>query len=561
MKLGLSLLGETEICLDGHLVETLRAEKARALLFFIAVESDTTHRRDALAEMFWPEKPEGFGRNSLKQALTTIRKALDDRSSQEPYLLANNQEVYFNAGSPYEVDVLEFENLTSIVALHSHQSADTCEPCAKLLETAVEIYQDDFLAGFYLPDCQAFDEWVIIKREKYKRMVADAIRSLISYHEGKEEIQKACELADRLVALEPWSESSQRILIRLLAACGKRSAALKQYHACAQMLESELGVSPTPETISLFEQIKQWEFADRPEKKPSMSIEGEEGSLNIVEPISKTKRRPRRWVMGFAFGSLMVLAGFIYTQWVKDNQGTLPLISESTGNTSPGGTIPRTINPSGLLASEACLPGERMVYFEDFQDNKAQGWAEIEYRAQNWDIVIDPASAGNLVIQNTGEHNTQIVMQDLSFDNAVWRINYLTSGEPRFTFNWHWVSEPYESEAGTVLFSAYSVTFVEQSIRIVRGMVPYPEVDLAEFPLTIEDDKWHEIEISTYKDVIEVWVDGIQVLEYQDPDPLPGGQLGLELWPSQEEDSMVYLDNLRVCELSAPFDPLSPIEP
>ncbi len=335
MKLGLSLLGETEICLDGHLVGTLRSEKARALLFFVAVESDISHRRDALAEMFWPEKPEGFGRNSLKQALATIKKALDDRDSQEPYLLANNQEVYFNAGSPYEVDVLEFENLTSIVALHSHRSADTCEPCAKLLEKAVEIYQDDFLSGFCLPDCQAFDEWAIIKREKYKRMVAEAIRCLISYHEGKENIQKACELADRLVALEPWSERSQRVLMRLLAACGKRSAALKQYHACVQILESELGVSPTPETISLFEQIKQWEFAEGPGKKPSNIIEGEEASLNIVEPRLKPRRQPRRWVMGFAFGSLMVLAGFIYTQWLKDNQGALSTIVENTGNTSP----------------------------------------------------------------------------------------------------------------------------------------------------------------------------------------------------------------------------------
>jgi hypothetical protein len=259
----------------------------------------------------------------------------------------------------------------------------------------------------------------------------------------------------------------------------------------------------------------------------------------------------------------------------------LPLISENTGNTSPeeltqsttgsmttaendtssGETNPRTISPSGLLPSQACLPGERLVYFEDFQDNQAQGWTEIEYRAQNWDIVPDPASAGNLVIQNPVEHDYQIVMQDLIFDNAVWRIDFLTSREPRFTFHWHWISEPYESEAGTILFSDYSVTLLDQSIRIVRGMVPYTEVVLADFPLTIEDDKWHEIEISTYKDVVEVWVDGIQILEYQDPDPLPGGQLGLELWPSQDEDSMVYLDNLRVCELSAPFEPLSPIEP
>ncbi len=581
MKLGLSLLGETEICLDGHLVGTLRSEKARALLFFIAVESDISHRRDALAEMFWPEKPEGFGRNSLKQALATIKKALDDRDSQEPYLLANNQEVYFNAGSPYEVDVLDFENLTSIVDSHSHKSADTCDPCAKLLEKAVEIYQDDFLAGFYLPDCQAFDEWVIVKREKYKRIVAEAIRSLISYHEGKEDIQKACELAGRLVALEPWSESSHRILIRLLAACGKRSAALKQYHACAQILESELGVSPTPETISLYEQIKQWEFAEDSERKPSKLIEGEEGSLNIVEPRSITRRQPGRWIMGFAFVSLLVLAGFIYTQWLKDNQGALPINIENSGNTSPeevnqntissttttendtssGESIPGTINPSGLLASEACLPGERLVYFEDFQDNKAQGWPEIEYRAQGWDIVTDPDSPENTVIQFPCETDTGIQLSGFTFDNAVWRVFFMPKGKPNFiNFDWHQNVYPDK-------FEAYSVGLVEgESVRVIRVSAhSLPEriieVVLLDIEQNVKKNVWHLLEISSYNTTLEVWLDGSNLLIYDDPQPLPGGQIGLGYWGSEDENPIVYFDNLTVCELSEPFEPLSPIEP
>jgi len=580
MKLGLSLLGETEICLDGHLVGALRAEKARALLFFIAVESDTSHRRDALAEMFWPEKPEGFGRNSLKQALATIKKALGDRNSKEPYLLANNQEVYFNAGSPYEVDVLEFENLTSIVTLHSHQSAETCEPCAKLLEKAVEIYQDDFLAGFYLPDCQAFDEWAIIKREKYKRMVAEAIRCLISYHEGKEDIQKACELADRLVALEPWSESSHRVLMRLLAACGKRSSALKQYHACAQILESELGVSPTPETISLFDQIKQWEFAEGLGKKPSNIIEGEEASINIVEPRSKPRRQPRRWIMGFAFGSLMVLVGFIYVQWLKDNQGTLPTVSESTGNTSPeeltqnttdsmttvendtssGETNPRTISPVGLLPSEACLPGEQLVYFEDFQDNEAQGWPEIEYRAQDWDIVTDPDSLKNKVIQFPCATDTGIQLSGFTFDNAVWRVFFMPKGKLNFiNFDWHQNAYPDK-------FEAYSVGFAEGSVRVIRVSAhSLPEhileVVLLDVEQNVKKDVWHLLEISTYNTTLEVWLDGTQLLTYVDPQPLPGGQIGLGLLASEDEDSIVYFDNLAMCELSEPFSPLLPIKP
>ncbi|MCK4488955.1 MAG: bacterial transcriptional activator domain-containing protein, partial [Anaerolineales bacterium] len=351
------------------------------------------------------------------------------------------------------------------------------------------------------------------------------------------------ELADRLVDLEPWSESSQRILMRLLAACGKRSAALKQYHACAQILESELGVSPTPETISLFEQIKQWEFADRPEKKPSKPIEGEEGSINIVEPRSKTRRKPSRWVMGFAFGSLMVLAGFIYTQWLKGDQGILPIISENTGNTSPeeltqnttgsmttaendtssGETNPGTISPSGLLPSQACLPGERLLYLEDFQDNKAQGWPEIEYRAQGWDLVSHPDSPENKVIQFPCETETGILLSDFTFDNAVWRVFFMPKGNPNvISFDWH-LNRNHEK------WEAYNVGFVEgESVRIIRNSVhKLPEhileVVLLDTEQKVKQDVWHLLEISTYNTTLEVWLDGTQLLTYVDPQPLPGG--------------------------------------
>jgi DNA-binding SARP family transcriptional activator len=69
MELTLFLLGETEVRIDGKLLKDLSAEKACALLFFLVVESHHAHRRDALAEMFWPEKPQGYGRNNLKQTL------------------------------------------------------------------------------------------------------------------------------------------------------------------------------------------------------------------------------------------------------------------------------------------------------------------------------------------------------------------------------------------------------------------------------------------------------------------------------------------------------------
>jgi len=194
-----------------------------------------------------------------------------------------------------------------------------------------------------------------------------------------------------------------------------------------------------------------------------------------------------------------------------------------------------------------------LLYLEDFQDGQAQGWPEIESRAQNWEIMPDPASLGNQVIQNPGITDSQILFHGLSFEDAVWRIDYSMLAEPTINFHWHWIAEPYQRDQETVLHSTYSISLSDWGLRIVRGREPFPEVVLLDNPWRFTNNRWHEIEISTYFDTLEVWVDGTQAMSYQDPDSLPGGQLGLEIWSPPVEGSLVYFDNLRVCELTGPF--------
>ncbi|MGB2963203.1 MAG: BTAD domain-containing putative transcriptional regulator [Anaerolineales bacterium] len=567
MELTLSLLGETKICLDGGILNNLSAEKARALLFFLAVERDHAHRRDALAEVFWPEKPEGYGRNSLKQALTLLRGALGDRDKEEPFILASNRELQFNAGSPHWVDSLEFEELLSDVHTHSHPEGEFCEVCLGKLSKATALYRDDFLVDFYLPDSPEFNEWVLSRREAYKRMMVEILRNLITHFEGIKDFKSACTYGEHLVSLEPWSESSHRTQMRLLAACGKRSAALKQYHACESMLESEFGVKPTPETTALYEEIQQWDLDAREWEILPISL-GEDDQLpaKIIKPPSPTQQF-KGWVIGSVVLSFLVLVGIIYTALMaRDGLG-----KNFTSN--PSSSLDNSLDeepypgirlegaPADVLPSQICLPGEKTLYQENFEDDEALWWPEINFRVQGWDLVPDPLFPENLVVQNPGEHDTQIWNHGVYVENAVWRLNFMVHGKPSFLFHWYSKLDPYEVEAGRVENSDYSAVFIPDNIRLVRDMSPFPQVVLLDNPITVEKEVWHLLEISTYQGTYEIWADGVQIVEFVDPDPLPGGQIGLELWTSETEDSMVYYDNFQICELSAPFVPMYIVEP
>ena len=226
--LELSLLGVLEITIHGKPL-AMDSNFVRALLCYLAIEKDRPHRREALAEMLWPGKPEGGARNSLKQALSNLRKGLGDRKNASPFLLVSRDDVQFNQSSDYRVDAAVFVNQIEAYEEHTHNDLAVCNFCEKHLQRAVGLYRGDFLLDFCLPENQEFNDWVILKREVFRRQISDAIGKLALIFEAQGEIAQAVEYSRQLVDLEPWNEENHRNLMRLLALNGERSAALRQY--------------------------------------------------------------------------------------------------------------------------------------------------------------------------------------------------------------------------------------------------------------------------------------------------------------------------------------------
>jgi DNA-binding SARP family transcriptional activator len=270
--LSLSLLGAFQITLNGEPITGFESDKVRALLAYLALKAHRPHRRDALAEMFWPGRPEGVARNSLRQALSNLRKAIGDQEADPPFLQVTRGEVQFNLDSAHWLDVTACSALLADCQSHRHRHAGTCGPCVQRFRQAVALYQGPFLEQFYLGDSVAFEEWALVQRERLQRQVMEALAHLVAYHEQHGEYQEACEFARRQVELESWNEAAQRGLMRTLALGGGRSVALKQYLACRRALADELGVEPARQTTELFEQIRDGKY-DRPEPPRQKSAE------------------------------------------------------------------------------------------------------------------------------------------------------------------------------------------------------------------------------------------------------------------------------------------------
>jgi len=243
----LVLLGGFAVRLEGHPTPRFRSQKARALLAYLAMDAERPHERAALAALYWPEMSDALALRNLSQTLIWLRRAIGEGAP--PFLLLNQRQVQWNAAAAVEVDARRFLALLERSGAPSVADAD-----AK--REAVGLYAGEFLAGFSLSGCPAFDEWLLLQREYFQRLALEALFRLTGEALAAGEYAEAAALARRQLALDHWREEAIRQLLRALAAGGHAAEALAEYEKARRLLSEELGVEPQPETIQLAEEIR-----------------------------------------------------------------------------------------------------------------------------------------------------------------------------------------------------------------------------------------------------------------------------------------------------------------
>jgi DNA-binding SARP family transcriptional activator len=274
-RLQLALLGGLRIEQNGTPLTDLAPQKGQALLCYLAL-TRRPHSRAELAGLFWTELPEADARTNLRTVLAKLHKLV------APHLAVTRETVAFNPVLPYWLDVEIF-----LDALRRAQAAP--DPVAALCE-AVELYRGDFLAGFYIRDAAAFEEWALGERQYLRGLAVDALHRLAAAYSRQGDYAEAISVLRGLLALEPWREEAHRQLILLLTLSGQRSAALNQYDVMRRQLEVELGVAPEAESQALYEQIRsgQLQIADCRLTKGLIS--------SLQSPISNPRMRRPTWV-------------------------------------------------------------------------------------------------------------------------------------------------------------------------------------------------------------------------------------------------------------------------
>jgi predicted ATPase/DNA-binding SARP family transcriptional activator len=234
-QLHISLLGTPQIQLNNAPIEFER-RKALALFAYLVITRQV-HNREALASLFFPDGEQSRALAYLRNTLWTINKQLGDG-----WLEIERDTVRAVIHNGLWVDVLAFEGYEAQTDVQAWQSA-------------VALYRDDFMRGFSLPDSDAFDEWQFFQSQSLRQRLGAVLEKLVRGYIAQNRYEEAIPYARRWVLMDNLNESAHRNLMRLYDWTGQRTAALRQFQDCANLLREELGIAPDEKTKSLYQAL------------------------------------------------------------------------------------------------------------------------------------------------------------------------------------------------------------------------------------------------------------------------------------------------------------------
>jgi DNA-binding SARP family transcriptional activator/predicted ATPase len=257
----LRLLGPFSLERDGIPLTGFRSDKVRALLAYLATESERPWSRSVLADLLWPDRSEPIARANLRNALSNLRHVLDDAAAVPAYLEVSPTDVRVNAAADHWIDVGALHGLADLTR---GACVEADEPgTVERLEWSLALMRGDFLEGLSL-DSGPFAAWTATMRERWRGATLRTARSLALAYARRGDPGPAETVTRRWLSLDPWDESAHRHLMRLLARQGQRAAALAQYETCRRVLTEELAAEPEAETMRLAAAIQAGEIGGEP---------------------------------------------------------------------------------------------------------------------------------------------------------------------------------------------------------------------------------------------------------------------------------------------------------
>jgi DNA-binding SARP family transcriptional activator len=243
------LTGEVQVENEGRLLREseLGGPQGRFVFAYLVSERKQAVAQSDLGELLWPESLPASWTLALSAIVSRLRARLGSVGLPRARIIGNAFGCYqFTPPGETWVDVEAA--LAGVDSAEGALAAGNPQAAYGPSLIATTILRRPFLPG-------QEGSWVDERRDALKSSLVRALDCRAEALVANSELVLALAHAREAVRLEPYRESGYRRLMRLLAAHGDRAEAVRVYQQCRDILDKELGVAPSAETESLYNEI------------------------------------------------------------------------------------------------------------------------------------------------------------------------------------------------------------------------------------------------------------------------------------------------------------------
>jgi len=316
----------------GHPSSAVRvsAQKGLALLAYLAMNAGRPVARAVLADLLWGDRIEAQARQSLRQAILTLRRDLGPASAS---FLSVDDQFLSLAVEPDDVDALQFTACANSPDLAQRQ---------RCLDFPWAPFLDGFSVG-----AERFDEWIVAERHRLDAIATRVFSELARQFDEAGDGEHAILATERLIAIDPVEEERHRRLLALEARYRGPDAAFARAKELVARLRRDVDAEPEAATLALMDDIKRRRetvagLGPRLESRSGTVIEtGAHLATGRVEP-----ERPSRppWLSSKAFAGRRGVGLLAVMTLIAGGVALLGAMNAKPPNNS-------VIDPSPIVAS------------------------------------------------------------------------------------------------------------------------------------------------------------------------------------------------------------------
>ena len=236
------LCGPVMVAVGGRRLDGgLPGRQGRLLFAYLTLNRNRGCPRDELIDVLWPEGPPAAADSALSALLSKLRRALGDG------VLTGRGELRLHLDEVrVDIEASGAAILEAEAAMEAGDHALAAERARNALSTDLQTFLPDADGG-----------WAAEQRRELETIRLRALETLAEagLRQGGRELGAAEQAARAAIAAAPFRESAHRLLMEVHEAAGNPAEALRAFEELRSLLREELGTTPGPAAMSVFERV------------------------------------------------------------------------------------------------------------------------------------------------------------------------------------------------------------------------------------------------------------------------------------------------------------------